>query len=130
MRLTTRSASAVYEFACHSKACAPPPAGTGGSDRRMVGRRNGNRPGVGGKISDSANKYIASETAVKAPGYRYMNGRSLERNYKGTRYPKDKRTADLMTGGRTSGHTSIKVKVNKGSKLFPLAKYLKGLADG
>lgn len=33
MQVTLTPGSATHEFACHSKACAPPPAGQGGSDK-------------------------------------------------------------------------------------------------
>lgn len=33
MQVALTPGSAAHEFACHSKACAPPPAGHGGSDK-------------------------------------------------------------------------------------------------
>jgi hypothetical protein len=49
MRTRVRS-SRAFEFACHSKACAPPPAGTGGSNPK------GGGAGGGISLQDALNK--------------------------------------------------------------------------
>lgn len=63
--------SNAYEFACHSKACAPPPAGTGGSlrgGRPVYGAPKPLRNATTGRINPSRARAAFQTTGVKSAG--------------------------------------------------------------
>lgn len=58
----------------------------------------------------------AADKVIRAKGARHYATNSAASG-KGTRYPKSQAAADMLTGGRTSGHTLTKVRARAGSRL-------------
>lgn len=70
MKLTA-SLSNAYEFACHSKACAPPPAGHGGSDKG--GRRTTLKAHSTPEFIDTGRaRHYSGMEDTRGPGHRHL----------------------------------------------------------
>lgn len=108
LTLTVQSGTAAHEFACHSKACAPPPAGRGGSSKAS---------------------HVTQGTAWKA-GTASRAGQFLHQNSKIKFVPKDnspaefrkayaeaQRYAAALPKGKSGSQGRVKVSASVMSKL-------------
>lgn len=115
------SMATAYEFACHSKVCAPPPAGRGGSTKGSVRHQNRNKPVpqdveqhngqwypvVGGKRQGFGHH----DKATAVTSSRHANYiREMVANRKNTTVTRDGKIAVTNGGGRMP---RFKTKTNK-----------------
>lgn len=114
MQVALTPGSAAHEFACHSKACAPPPAGHGGSDSRG-GKRTALHPSEAtGMVGKSERNFSrgGSKTYYRAKGARAHTKAFISRLMKQEKFAKSKISGP--TKGRKMVKNPVGYKVHSG----------------